>query len=167
MPEARVPVPRVVEPSVKVTVPVGAAVPEAGVTVAVKVRLVPLTAVVAEAARVVVVAMLATGGPTVTVMVEETLPRKVVDPAKPAVMLWDPMARAVVEKVALPVASTFAEPRTVSPSLKRTAPVGVVLPVAGATVAVKVTLEPWAMEVAEAVSVVVVLVCVTMVDAVA
>jgi hypothetical protein len=71
LPEARVPVPRVVEPSVKVTVPVGAAVPEAGVTVAVKVRLVPLTAVVAEAARVVVVAMPATGGPTVTVMVED------------------------------------------------------------------------------------------------
>ena len=58
MPELRVPVPRVVEPSVKVTVPVGAVVPDAGVTVAVKVRLVPLVAVVAEAVRAVVVEMI-------------------------------------------------------------------------------------------------------------
>ena len=66
-PEVSVPVPSAVEPSVKVTVPVGAVVPDAGVTVAVKVRLVPLVAVVAEAARAVVVEM--TGD---VVMVTET-----------------------------------------------------------------------------------------------
>jgi hypothetical protein len=58
LPEARVPVPRVVEPSVKVTVPVGVVVPEAGVTVAVKVMLVPLTAEVADTETLVVVAMM-------------------------------------------------------------------------------------------------------------
>jgi len=67
LPELRVPVPRVVEPSVKVMVPVGAVVPDAGVTVAVKVRLVPLVAVVAEAARAVVVEMIGD-----VVMVTET-----------------------------------------------------------------------------------------------
>ena len=58
VPEApSVPLPRVVDPSVKVTVPVGAAEPEAGVTVAVKVRLVPAVAEDAEEASVVVVAI--------------------------------------------------------------------------------------------------------------
>ncbi len=55
-----VPVPRAVLPSEKVTVPVGVAEPVAGVTVAVKVRVVPLTAVVAEAESAVVVAMMGT-----------------------------------------------------------------------------------------------------------
>jgi hypothetical protein len=49
-----VPVPRVVEPSRKVTVPVG--VPEGAVTFAVKVMLVPLTAEVVDAESAVVVA---------------------------------------------------------------------------------------------------------------
>ena len=49
--------PSVVAPSMKVTVPVGVALPESGLTVAVKVRLVPLTAVVAEAVSAVVVAI--------------------------------------------------------------------------------------------------------------
>ena len=54
-PEESVPLPSVVVPSRKVTVPLG--VPEPlGVTVAVKVTLVPVTTVVAEANRVVVVA---------------------------------------------------------------------------------------------------------------
>ena len=75
-----VPLPRFVPASAKLTVPVGIREPEAGVTVAVKMTLVPLTAVVAEDARVVVVAMPGVAGATVTVTVEETLPRKVVDP---------------------------------------------------------------------------------------
>ena len=75
-----VPLPRVVPASAKVTVPVGIAEPEAGVTVAVKVTLVPLTAVVAEDVRVVVVAMPGAAGLTATVTVDDTLPRKVVDP---------------------------------------------------------------------------------------
>lgn len=57
-----VPLPSVVVPSRNVTIPVGKAVPEAGVTVAVKVMLVPVVAVVAEASSVVVVSSRA--GPT-------------------------------------------------------------------------------------------------------
>lgn len=54
-----------------------------------------------------------------------------------------PVASAVVVKVALPVASTCAEPMVRSPSAKRTEPVSVpVLPAAGRTVAVKETLDP-------------------------
>jgi hypothetical protein len=51
-----VPVPRVVVPSLNVTVPVGMPVPEAGVTFAVNVTLVPATGVVEEALIVVEVA---------------------------------------------------------------------------------------------------------------
>ena len=79
MPEARVPVPKVVEPSVKVTVPVGEAVPDVGVTVAVKVRLVLLTAVVVADARVVVVATKDTAF-TLMGMAEEVLVLKAVSP---------------------------------------------------------------------------------------
>ena len=57
-------VPMVVVPSRKVTVPVGAVRPDAGETVAVKVRLAPLTAVAEDAASAVVVAI-----PALTVMV--------------------------------------------------------------------------------------------------
>lgn len=56
-----VPVPSVVVPLRNVTVPVGIAVPEAGVTVAVKVMLVPLVAMAAEAVSAVVVPI--RGGP--------------------------------------------------------------------------------------------------------
>jgi len=56
--------PIVVAPSLKVTVPVGAGVPEVPVTVAVKVKLVPTTVVAAEDASFVVVAV---GGVTVRV----------------------------------------------------------------------------------------------------
>ena len=71
---SRVPAPRVVVLSVKVTVPVGT-VPAGtvvlgpGVTEAVKVRVVPLTAVVAEAVRAVVVGR--TGGEEIVIAVAE------------------------------------------------------------------------------------------------
>lgn len=77
-PADRVPLPMVVVPSRKLTVPVGEVVPEAGVTVTVKVMLVPLTAEVLDAARVVVVAM--TGAVTVTTTAEEVLPVKLLSP---------------------------------------------------------------------------------------
>ena len=54
---SRVPVPRVVLPSLKVTAPVGTMLPEAGLTLAVKVMLAPDVAVVADAVNVVVVAI--------------------------------------------------------------------------------------------------------------
>lgn len=53
--ELSVPAPSVVPPSMKVTEPVGVTVPELGVTVAVKVTLLPVVAVAALAARAVVV----------------------------------------------------------------------------------------------------------------
>ena len=72
----------VVAPSLKVTVPVGVAVPEAGVVVAVKVMLVPVTAVVAEAARAVVVET--TGGEVmVTAVAEDALLLKAVGVVAP------------------------------------------------------------------------------------
>lgn len=168
LPEATVPEPRGVVPSRKLTMPVGLPVlPAAGVMEAVKVMLPPVVMEAADAVSAVVVAVAAVPV-TLTVMVEEMLPRKVVEPPKPAVMLCEPVARAVVVKVALPVVSTVAEPMVRSPSAKRILPLGVpVLPEAGATVAVKVTLEPWLIEVAEAVRAVVVLDCVTMVGVVA
>lgn len=77
---SRFPVPRVVAPSLKVTVPVAAAEPEAGVTWAVKMMLVPLTAVVAEAVSVVVVAMGAATLLTVMIRAAEVLPLKLESP---------------------------------------------------------------------------------------
>ena len=59
-PEARVTVAKAVEPSRKVTVPVGVPEPEAGATVAVKVTELPETDGLALLARVVVVASLFT-----------------------------------------------------------------------------------------------------------
>jgi len=57
LPEERVPVPRVVVPSRKVTVPVGVpVVPAAPAVEAVKVTLLPVAMVVAEAVSVVVLA---------------------------------------------------------------------------------------------------------------
>jgi hypothetical protein len=68
-PAASVPVPSVAAPSLKVTVPVGAVVPEAGVTVAVNVMLVPKTALVDDAPMLVVVPT--TGAVIVTVVTAE------------------------------------------------------------------------------------------------
>lgn len=69
-----VPVPRVVAPFMKVTVPVGAGTPEVPVTVAVKVTLDPTAMEVSEAVRAVVV------DPSVTV----TVTALEVDPVLPA-----------------------------------------------------------------------------------
>ena len=66
-------------PSIKVTVPVGVPVPDAGVTVALKVTLAPVLTVVADAVSFVVVAV-NTGAVTATVMAEEVLPANVVLP---------------------------------------------------------------------------------------
>ena len=82
LPELRAPVPRVVALSVKVTVPVGAVAPDPGVTVAVKVRLVPLVAVVAEAVRAVVVATMG-GLVMVTPTADEALLEKAVGVVAP------------------------------------------------------------------------------------
>lgn len=65
-------------PSRKVTVPVGVVEPDAGVTVAVKLMPVPLTAEVAEAERTVVVATI--GAFTAMTTADEVLPVKLVSP---------------------------------------------------------------------------------------
>ena len=68
----------------------------------------------------------------------------------------DPAGRVVVLNVAVPLALRVAVPRMVVPFRKETVPVGMVLPVCGATFAVKVTLCPVLICVAEEVNVVVV-----------
>ena len=84
-PEASVPVPTVIEPSEKVTVPVGEVAPEAGWTTAVKVMLVPVTAVplTAEEVTVVVVEMMG-GAVMVTETADEALLLKAVGVVAPA-----------------------------------------------------------------------------------
>ena len=114
--------PRVVAPSLKVTVPVG--VPGArgdGVTVAVKVTAWPKTDGLAEEVSVVVVLAWL----TVWVSAAEVL---VVEVGVAAVDGGDRVGarRASVEvvKVASPLASSVPVPRVVVPSLKVTVPVG-------------------------------------------
>lgn len=66
---------RLVAPSKNVTLPVGTVLPEAGLTCAVNVILVPLTADVAVAASTVVVEI--TGAVTATLSTADVLPEKV------------------------------------------------------------------------------------------
>ena len=74
------PVPSVVVPSVKVTVPVRVAVADAAETEALNVMLVPLVTDVAEAASMVVVATTTGAVLTVTVTAGDVLPRKLLSP---------------------------------------------------------------------------------------
>ena len=61
----------------------------------------------------------------------------------------DPAGRLVVLNVAMPPELRVAVPRMFDPFRKATVPVGIVLPVCGATFAVKVTLCPVLTAVAE------------------
>jgi hypothetical protein len=110
-----VPVPSAVAPSRKVTVPVGVALPDAGDTVAVKVMLVPLTALVDEALSAVEVATAMTGF-TVTLTAGDVLALKLVSPGYTAVKLCVPVVRPLVVYVATPEALTAPVPNTVAPS---------------------------------------------------
>ena len=67
-----------------------------------------------------------------------------------------PAASATVLKNALPLEFSVPVPSTIDPSKNVTVPVGIVLPVCGATVAVRTTFPPELICVAEAASVVVV-----------
>ena len=71
----------------------------------------------------------------------EVLARLRVLPSYSAVMEWVPAASVVVLKVADPLALKVSTAMVAVPSLKETLPVGVG-PVAGVTLAVKVTLAP-------------------------
>lgn len=136
VPLMRVPVPSVVAPSLKVTVPVG--VPVAGAvaeTVAVNVTDWPDTDGFAELTATVVLPPLF----TVWLRVEDVLVAKLVEPPYEALIEWLPTARADVENTAEPELRD-AVPSVFAPSLNVTVPVGVPEPGAtAATVAVKLT----------------------------
>ena len=141
------PVPSVVVPSLKVTVPVGACAPDPPVTVAVNVMLEPTTADAAEEASVVVL----DPAVTVTAMAVE-LDAEVAGVATVAggdgVRAFSQRCSGV--KSATPELWSAPVPSVVDPSLKVMVPVGVGVPEVGVTVAVNVTLAPTATEVAEA-----------------
>ncbi len=128
-----------VEPSLKVTVPVGVPLPEPeALTVAVKVTTCPYTDGLAEEARAVVLPDLL----TVWLRVEEVLPLKLSSPLYTAVIECDATLSPLVTKVACPPLRVPV-PMTAPLSLKVTVPLGVPLPGATAfTVAVKVTAWP-------------------------
>jgi hypothetical protein len=132
-----VPVPTVVAPSLKVTVPVG--IPEPGalaVTVAVKVTDCPNEEGFALEVRAVVVGSLF----TVWVRMVEVLVLKLPSPPYTPVMECAATVRALVVKVATPEPSRVPVPSMAAPSLNVTVPVGVPEPGAEAvTVAVNVT----------------------------
>jgi hypothetical protein len=119
------PVPRIFEPSLKLTTPVAAE----GDTVAVNVTACPNETLTLEAVSVTVV----DGLVIVTETAELALLLHALSPPYSAVREWDPAVKDVVEKDALPPLSVPV-PSVVVPSLKVTVPVQL----AGATVAVRV-----------------------------
>src|SRR5438093_436210 len=127
----------VLEPTWKVTVPVGVPAPGLlAVTVAVKVTDCPDSDGLAEELTSVVVLAFF----TVWVSVVEVLPLKVALPPYDAVIGCEPTASVLVTNVAWPEAFRVPVPRVVGPSLNVTVPVGVPAPLVFAfTVAVKVT----------------------------
>ena len=131
------PVPSVVAPSRNVTVPVGTVVPEAGVTVAVKVTDCPTVDGLADDVTAVVVDTSAAF--TTCDNADDVLAAKLVLPPYDAVIVCVPCVSAAVANVAFPVASSAPVPSVVAPSRNVTVPVGTVVPEAGVTVAVKVT----------------------------
>jgi hypothetical protein len=134
---SRVAVPRVktLVVSLKVTVPVGVG-PEAEVTFAEKVTDWPKIEGFGAAAAVTVAPV-----PSTTwLSAVEVLAAWPASPAYAAVMEWEPTARALVAKVAVPAAFNMPVPRALVASLKVTVPVGV--PDVEVTVAVNVTVCP-------------------------
>src|SRR5436189_134779 len=112
-----VPVPKVVAPSLKVTVPEGVPAPGAlAVTVAVNVTDWPDTAgFVADDSAVVVATTVGGAAFTVWLSAAEVLPVKLASPPYTAVIEWLPTVKLEVVKVAWP-ALRVAVPRVVAPS---------------------------------------------------
>jgi hypothetical protein len=130
----RVPVPRVVAPSLKVTVPEG--VPLLGavaLTVAVNVTLEPMSEGFDEEAMVVADAPLF----TTCERLADVLVAKLVSPAYTALSACVPTVNVEVENVATPAAFSKTVPSVVAPSEKVTLPV-MVPAIAEVTVAVSV-----------------------------
>ena len=131
---SRAPGPRTVDPSLNVTVPVGAAVPVAGVTFAVKVMSTPRFAVAAEETTVVFVAIAV----TMTATGFDVDGAKLVSPEYCALIESEP-AGSGTASVATPEAFSVSVPRVLLPRRKVTVPVGaVVFPVGPVMVAVNV-----------------------------
>jgi hypothetical protein len=150
-----VPVPSEVAPSRKDTVPVGFAVPLAGVTVAVNITLAPVFPVVGPVSEVVV--EINAGAFIVSVNAAEVLVAKFVSPLYCAVIDCEPTGSIVVESVAIPPAPTTAFPAsTPTPSENVTVP-EIAPAVAEVTVAVSVTFAPKVAGFGEAITTVVVL----------
>ena len=136
-----VPVPRVVEPSLKVTVPVG--VPEPGavaLTVAVKVTDCPYVDGLVELVRAVVVAA------WLTVCPPDRVPELDVNSdasVKSALTVWLPTVRPAVDRDACPAVRVTGDPKLEPSMTNWTEPIGVPEPGAFVvTVAVNVTLWP-------------------------
>jgi hypothetical protein len=130
-----VPVPRVIVPSRKVTVPVG--VPDVlDLIVAVNVTGVPLDVEAAELTSAVVVA-LAAAGVMVSIIAADVLPAKFALPLYFAVIECVPTASVDVVRVATPPLFNVPVPSVVVPSRNVTVPVGAP-PMPGLTVAVHV-----------------------------
>ena len=123
----------------------------AGATVPLRVASVPVVVLPVMPSVVVV-------GVFLTATVWERVPEELltaVDEVNAAVMVWDaPTGSAVVEQVALLLATATAEHRVVAPSVKVTEPAGVLASEA-LIAAVKVTLSPWTEGFSEEVRVVV------------
>ena len=117
------------------TVPVGDVVLPAALITAVNVTGVSCFTLVADASSKAVVS--AAPAPTLTLMLLEVEALNVLVPAYAAVIDAIPAGSAVVVNVALPLDST-AVPIFVAPLKKFTDPLGVLLPLAGFTMAVSV-----------------------------
>jgi len=142
------PVPRIVEPSMKVTVPVGRPL-VTGYTAAVSTTGPPNVVFAGAAPTDIVVAafeML-----TFTGLAELSDTPKLVLPVKYAAIESFPTASAVVFSTATPEAFRVAPPSTAVPLWNVTDPVGTTVPVAWTTVAVNATEVPYVAEVGLAV----------------
>jgi hypothetical protein len=147
-PPVRVPVPRAVVPSRNVTVPVAFK----GETTALSVMFWPMRDGFTEVFRVIVVV----ARPTVWARVEDVLGASLVSPPYAAVSEWAAAESEVVVNVATPLVRVPV-PRAVAPSLNVTVPVAV----DGDTVAVRVTLWPKVVVLADEVRTVLVAVLLT------
>ena len=132
-------VPRLVDPSINVTVPVGAPL-VAGVTVAVSTTVPPKVEFAGAAPTVVVVPAWVTF--TFTGIAVESDAPKLVPPPYDATMALFPTGSVVVANVATPDAFKVAVPITVVPLENVTVPVGTAVPDAGCTVATNDMLAP-------------------------
>lgn len=143
--EFTVAVPLVTVPSLNVTVPVGSAVPDEALTVAVNTTVRPaafpvLRAGLRDEVRPVVVATITGGATTTTLTGADALPANVLAPANTAVNACVPGVSVLAGTVNVvdPVGESVATPSVVVPSLKVTLPEGI--GVLAATIAVRTTL---------------------------